>query len=520
MFLPLLTLLAENLSGTEIILHLVVNLVLFASLGILSVFLSSKTEKIIYSILFILTYLPFAIFTSYLLLARVLLRKNSIISLFETNPQESKEFMMHNFNPWIIVACVAYIFVCFLIIWMMRKNERLKVKDHRGVFFTTLVVALAILLIPILSHNVYFANFYSQFIRYKITLCSEEKGIAQRQSQVYQVSNLHTDAVPKTIVVVIGESLSRHHMSLYGYIRDTNPNLSKLGDSLFVYQDVVSPQVHTIPVMRSVLTFYERDYPKHITEKPSLFELFNRAGYETYFITNQTFGGELGTSYDALLEESQHVYNLSVEKLQDEIVLPTLQSIVDKPTNKNKLVLIHLVGNHMAYEFRYTPSFKVFDNEQDHKIDKTGFRNSQDIRTIDKYDNSVLYNDFVLAEIIKVLKQDKDSKMALVYFSDHGEEVFDYRKFSGHAYEKVSKYMCEVPFLVWLSPAFLQHRTDILLDTKRPYSTADFMFGISNIAGLEYLDYDSTRSVFSKDYTPSERFVGDYAYDEVKEFTP
>ena len=61
--------------------------------------------------------------------------------------------------------------------------------------------------------------------------------------------------------------------------------------SLLVYQDVISPQVHTIPVLRSILTLADRDNLDYITEKPSMFELFNRAGYETHFISNQPFGG-------------------------------------------------------------------------------------------------------------------------------------------------------------------------------------------------------------------------------------
>lgn len=518
MALPLLTSLAENLSWIEVALAIGINLVLFLSLAALSVFCSTRTEKVIYSVLFIFSYLPNAIFTSYLLFAGVLLQKNSIISLFETNPDESREFMTHYFDPLIAAGCVAYSLLCFLIIWKMKTSRRLKIKKHKAVFACALIVSALIVSVPQLSRAVYFVNFYKMFVYYKVGLGKEECAIAERQNITYAVESVR-DSIPKTIVVVVGESLTRNHMSLYGYRRDTNPKLSLLGDSLHVYQDVISPQVHTIPVIRSLLTLSDRDNPDYIVEKPSLFELFNRAGYETNFITNQPFGGNFRTSYDALLGLSQHKYNLSIEKLPDEIVLPTLRDIVSEKGDSDRIILIHLIGNHMAYELRYTPSFNVFNNKIDNKVAIEPYRDNQEIHTIDKYDNSVLYNDYVISAMIDILKEQYGRNSALIYFSDHGEELYDNRHFAGHAYEKVSSYMCEVPFVVWMSPGFQKHRPDLVIDTARPFSTSDFLFSVTDLAGIGFDDYASDRSLFSRNFTPRQRYIGDYTYQEILEKT-
>jgi len=519
MALPLLTPLAENLSFVQIVGFITINLILFLSAVILSVFCTPRTEKAIYSGIFVISYLPFAIYTSYLLFARVLLQNNSLISLFETNPEESKEFMVHYFDPLIAVGCVAYIFLCFLIIWKMKTNKRLKLKGNQPVFFISLSVLLVILVSPQLSKTVYFINFYKLFANYKVRLYKEEKLLSKRMEQNYEVRNAVQDTVPRTIVVVIGESLTRTHMSLYGYARETNPGLKKIGEGLQVYTDVISPQVHTIPVMRAVLTLADKDHPDYITSKPSMFELFNRAGYDTFFITNQPFGGNFSTSYDALLQLADNTSDLSGEKQTDEIVLSVLKDIVEEKSSKNKLILIHLIGNHMAYEFRYTLPYKNFENIKDNKIEFTPFRNLEAIHTIDKYDNSVLYNDFIISSIINILKNDKTGNTAMVYFSDHGEEVYDIRNFAGHAYEKVSSHMCEIPFLVWLSSGYLQDRPDIEIDTGRPYSTVDFLYSLSNLAGIDFADYDSKKSIFSGNFVPAERIVGDYPYQKVKDMT-
>lgn len=516
MFLPILTILAQNLSYRSVLVTILINTILFISIGILLLFCKTATQKIIFSGLFVISYLPNAIYTSYLLFAHVLLQKNSVISLFETNPEESKEFLVHYFNPWIIVGCVVYILLCFLIIWKMRAGKPLKIKEHKIAFFSALISLVLIITLPVLSKSVHFVHFYKLFVDYKIRLNKEENIISERQTLAYEVNNTHEDTIPKTIVVVIGESLTRQHMSLYGYPRNTNPKLSALGDSLLVYKDVVSPQVHTIPVLRSVLTLTDKHNSDNITDKPSMFELFNRAGYDTYFISNQPFGGNFKTSYDVLLNLAKNHSSLAPEKQSDEIIFPTFKNILTKDSGKNKLILIHLIGNHMAYEFRYTPSFNIFNNEKDHVVKETKFRDKKAIHTIDKYDNSILYNDFIISRLIEFLSQYTNQNTALVYFSDHGEEVYTTREFAGHAYEKVSASMCEIPFLVWMSPYFKKQREDLILDTNRSYSTSDFLFSLSDLAGLQYWDYDDKRSIFSMHFEPRERYLGYLTYEEVK----
>ena len=516
LLLPVLSPIAENLRTTEVLSLLGVNLILFTAIFILLIFVAPKWEKLIYSLLFVVAYLPGSIYISYLLFAHVLLQGNSVISLFETNPAESKEFLAHYFNPWIIVAFVVYIFICFLVICKMKNVKPLDVKKYKSLFVSSLLTVVFISVIPPLNKSVYFINFYRLFINYKIRLNKEECAIAERQSLDYPVTSIDSTP-PRTIVLVIGESLTRTHMSLYGYPRKTSPKLESLGDSLLVYKDVLSPQVHTIPVLRSILTMADKNKPQYITEKPSLIELFNRAGYKTYFISTQPFGGSYKTSYDALLNLAQYKCDLSIENQPDEIILPKFKELLKDTTSKeNKLIIVHLIGNHMAYEFRYTPSFNVFNNSKDHLIKETPFRDQKAIHTIDKYDNSVLYNDNLIYQMIRALQNQKDNESALLYFSDHGEEVYDIRDFSGHAYEKISTYMCEIPFIVWLSPNYRKTRTDLDFIPNRPYSTGDVIFSISDLANIKYKDYDDSKSIFSKKYILQERFIGDMTYDEVK----
>ena len=506
---------AQNISTGEAFAIIVINTLLFLSILALTLFMSSKTEKIICSVILVISILPGTIFLGYLLFAHVLLERNSITSLFETNPEESKEFLVYYLNTWIVLGVSFYALLPAVMVGLMRSFKKLSIHAHKKLFFVSLTVVLAIVFIPKLSQSVYFINFYNTFISYKIRIKKEHIGITNRQKMPYEVRSTVSDSIPQTLVVVIGESLTRSHMQIYGYGRPTTPLLSAKGDSISVYKDVVSPQVHTIPVIRSVFSLADNCNTSYFIEKPSLFELFNRAGYDTYFISNQAFGGRMGTSYDVLLNLAQYKYDLSSENKHDEVVLDNLTKALETKYNKNRLIVIHLIGNHMAYKFRYPPQFAKFDNKKDHFIEQKEYIDNMVEDAIDQYDNSVLYNDYVVNKIMNLLIEKGGNKTAMIYFSDHAEELFDYRKFAGHAYEKLSPYMCEVPFILWTSNDFMHQRTDLEINTSRSYSTGDFLYSISNLAGIEYQDYDSSRSLFSTEFTPRERFIGEVSYKDL-----
>lgn len=55
----------------------------------------------------------------------------------------------------------------------------------------------------------------------------------------------------------------------------------------------------------------------------------------------------------------------------------------------NGFIIIHLMGNHLSYDDRYPEAFNKF---------------SRGDKTIDTYDNSILYNDFVLRSIYEKVK--------------------------------------------------------------------------------------------------------------------
>lgn len=516
---PLLTPLANNISFEECLFSIVFSLLFFTLLFITLQFFAVKTVKLYCTVLLIFTLVPSAIFIGYLLFAQAFLLTDSITSIFETNPEESKEFIADYMNPFITAGIFIYAGIPIYMICKLKGKNIFSIRRNKIAFTICLILLATFFVVRPVAKSIFFINFYKTYIEYKERQSSEYKEISQRLKSPFNVTTLQPDTTPQTIVVIIGESLTRHHMSLYGYGRQTNPLLSKPDSSLFIYKDVTSPQVHTIPVIRTVMTFMDRKHKEYFYKQPSLFELFNRANYDTYFITNQPFGGRYATSYDILLSQAKYIFNPSLQKKPDEVVFPYLQQALDNKTQKNKLIVIHLMGNHMVYKFRYPSKYNVFKNGTDHFIQHhEKFITPETIKIIDDYDNSVLYNDYVVSSIIQKVKK-AQSPSAVVYFSDHGEEVYEVRDFAGHAYEKVSDYMCDIPFIAWHSPTFGNYRTDLKYDTTRPFSTANLLFSITDLAGLRYENFDAKKSLFNMKFNPSERYIGEYTYQEVKEMT-
>ena len=269
LLVPSMSLIAQNIPAKTLISGFLVSFGLLSVVFILSSFMTTKGIRIFYSILLAITIIPSTILLSYLLIANVLLSGGTITSLFETNTDEAKEFITY-VNPWIVMGVALYVLLPIVMICKMKQVVFHRVGKHKNAFFACVLLLLLFLAIEPVAQRIYFVDFYRVFADYKRQRLREEKEIAERQTLPFDVSMLPEKA-PQTLVVVIGESHTRHHMSLYGYGRDTNPLLSAQKSRLNVYRDVVSPQVHTIPVLRAALTFADHEHPEKLTEQPSLF---------------------------------------------------------------------------------------------------------------------------------------------------------------------------------------------------------------------------------------------------------
>lgn len=295
------------------------------------------------------------------------------------------------------------------------------------------------------------------------------------------------------IVVIIGESFSKYHSSLYSYPKVTNPKLGELAQSnLYVYNDVVTLFNYTVGVLKTIYGI--SGYGSNKTPPPPFPSILRGGGYKTHLLDQR----------DYLTQKRYQIIWKNMFDSKNETRFPDdmdLINTMDVSKAEPTLYVINLVGQHLAYANRYPESFARFQRN-----DYPEVSNSQHAEIIAHYDNATLYNDFVIYNVIQKLL---DKEAVVLYFSDHGEEIYDYRNLKGHGTGLLEKgehikYQIEIPFMIWVSDLYKENHPDTVEKIKnavdRPYNTGDLVHLIMDISGVKAEGYDPTKSVINDQF--------------------
>ena len=513
LFNPIFYFWADNINLKDKSIAWLTCLIVGLALCSIDLFLKKRGEKIYSGILFTLSLAPNIIVWSYLYLSDLYMKRDMFWVIFGTNMSESVEYFDQFINWQVILVSSLYVLTGIFLWIKVCSKHSLSIRKHWFVFSFSISIVFLGIILQYLVQAIPTFDFYKSSFLFVNENRNFQKEKELRKNLVMDVQCALPDSIPHVFVVVLGESTSTFHMSLYDYFRKTNPLLEAKKDELNIYTDVVTPDTHTIGVMKKVLTFADYDHPEYYTQKASIVELFNAAGFETYWISNQEFLSKFGGSYGAIAKEAKHVYDLSILKKHDEITLPYLGEVLNDSVTANKIIFIHLMGSHHSYNCRYPSKFEHFNYVERGDLTEKEFLNNSMRKTIDEYDNSVLYGDFIVSSIIDQVKG-KNASSFVLYFSDHGEEVYEFRNARGHFMSNVYPYQSLIPFILWRSESYKAEMPELVIDTSRPYSIGDVIYSLSTLSGLEYDENDQERSIFSPEYKiPEKRMIGEEDYD-------
>ncbi|MCD8072986.1 MAG: lipid A phosphoethanolamine transferase [Alistipes sp.] len=306
-------------------------------------------------------------------------------------------------------------------------------------------------------------------------------------------------------VLVIGEASRAHSWSLYGYGRQTTPRLDTTS-GLIPMADVFTQSNTThksVPIILSAAAAHNYDRIYHVKGLPAL---FSEAGFSTAFITNQPPNRSLT---DHLTAQSDTVIfatprHRKAPQQYDGEVLAHLRNLIDD-TESDLLVVIHTYGSHAQHYKRYPREFAKFTPDQATKI-------SPDNREslLNAYDNSIYYTDYVLSEIVGILRR-ADAVSAMLYISDHGEDVMDdSRNRFLHASPSTTYYQLHVPAFIWLSEGYSRQNPviaeNIRGNSSKAASTGEVFHTMAALASLHSKKYtDPSFSWTSDSFLPSDR---------------
>lgn len=260
----------------------------------------------------------------------------------------------------------------------------------------------------------------------------------------------------RLLILVMGETTRAQNWGLNGYPRQTTPELAAMGDQVVNFPQVSScgtATVVSLPCLFSNMPrqHYQANLAKH---QEGLLDVLQRSGVAVSWRDND--GGCKGVC-DRIrhLDVRDWAPNLKCNSdgCLDESLLINLHDMITNMPDDAVLVL-HTMGSHgPAYYQRYPEAFRRFtptcDTNQIQQCTREQLRNT--------YDNTVLYTDHILAEIIKLLQNKSGLASAMWYFSDHGESLGENGMYL-HAtpYAIAPEEQTRVPMLFWANHDFAE----------------------------------------------------------------
>lgn len=449
-----------------------------------------------------------------------------IFIMFESNISEAGEYLTQYFAWWIVLAFIAHTAVA-IFLWTRVRPVYLPRAQALVAATAILVAIIGYPLVKQIARSDTLEDAIDRFEsriepavpwqmivgyhRYTQQL-DNMQDMLDSASQIPPLTNFkdNTADQPSTLVLVIGESTNRQRMSLYGYPRNTTPELDKLRDQLAVFDNVITPRPYTIEALQQVLTFADEENPDLYLKTPSVVSMMKQAGYKTYWITNQQTMTKRNTMLTTFSEQAdEQVYlnnnrNQNARQYDGDVLAPFAKALADPA--ERKFIVVHLLGTHMSYQYRYPPTFEKFTDRQGVPA---GISDHQ-LPIYNSYDNAVLYNDFVVSSLIKDYAK-TDPNGFLLYLSDHGEDVFDS---AGHATlgrneGKPTAPMYTIPFMAYASPKWREsHDWKFASDLQRPYSSSQLIHTWADLAGLSFNELDRSKSLVSDSFIPRPLLIG------------
>lgn len=299
------------------------------------------------------------------------------------------------------------------------------------------------------------------------------------------------------VVLVIGESARAENFSLYGHDQDTNAFTAKT--SLVALPAGLSCATNTISSTACILTHEGREASSHTSFEP-LPSYMTRSGIETFYRTNNSGPPPVKTTHFERAKDIAAACDGAdcPDGALDESLNWHLGKALAASTSDRIFVTLHQKGSHgPAYVDRYPADFGAFapvcDSVQVSKCTEQSLINA--------YDNSILYTDFLLADLITQLDAIPNANVAMLYVSDHGQSLGEGGYYLHGAPVSIApKEQLDVPFLVWMSDGFMQTRglryADIMPETTYAH---DFPFhSVMGAFGMRSEIYKPEFDIFSR----------------------
>lgn len=429
-----------------------------------------------------------------------------IQNVMETDLAETSDLL----NPSYLSRLFFLAIVPIGLIFYFKKIKKSFLKK----FFTKTAVAIGALAISVaiifLSSD-QFASFFREHksVRYFINPVYPMYSLGQYITKTYIdtdqnvfkesgiTSKIESDDEGRELtILVVGETARADHFSLNGYERETNPLLAQ-EPTLITFSDVMSCGTSTaisVPCLFSLQHKDEFDVSQAKYHE-NVIDLLHKAGVSVLWRDNNSDSKGVADRVEFQDYKTSTLNTKCDDECRDIGMLEGLQEYIDQQTG-DVLIVLHMMGSHgPAYFERYPREFAKFQPEC--KTLELSECSLEEIRNA--YDNTILYTDYFLSNIIKLLKNNVDKyEPVMFYISDHGESLGENGLYlHGLPYLIAPDTQKKVAMLVWGA-----NESD--LDLERTRATSGKSYTHDSIAStlLELFEIETDQPVKNVDEAP------------------
>lgn len=437
----------------------------------------------------------------------VVIDDTMIHNVLETDSSEagglfSGRLVVHLLLTGILPALV----VC---IWRVRYRGFWR---ETGVRALTVVVAVAVLGVSVYAHYKDFSLVLRQNreLRYLVNPTYPLYAAIETFTQTAQAANQpiaplgrdahqqqRADGKRRVVVMVVGETARAANFSLNGYDRETNPKLAQR--DIVNFPHFTSCGTSTSVSVPCIFSRMNRDdydeYEARHTE--GLLDVLSHAGVNVLWRENQS--GCKGTCARVPTDHLTHAEDPKLcndDECFDEILLRGLQDKIDATTG-DLFIVLHQMGSHgPEYYKRYPTRFKQFTPVCASNMPQDCDRQS----IINAYDNTILYTDHVLDQLIGLLQRDarqNNDATAMLYLSDHGESLGeDGLYLHGFPYALAPDYQTHIPAVAWFSRNQAIERGCLKQLADKPFSQDNVFDSILGLFAVQTSVYRPSEDIF------------------------
>lgn len=490
-YLSYISLLNQNTLYLNNIYDIYVGLYLFAILFCINMFLKQylgrRMSAVIMLILQFCSFFIIVLQWVYFALYHSSITTSGALLIFQTGPAETLEYF-HSLGLMKITFIV--LLLAAIIIGLYTANYRQNTLPKTAVYQKMLPLLSLLIIFP--SVGALGEEIFPEAFPIRTFLDTHDY---MKRSDLYaenhdskfanlQAVQLNPADYPNTVIVVIGESETRTLMNAYNpdHVANT-PWLTsmKSNPDFTLFTNAYACVWYTVPVLEHALTeanFYNN---KEFNQSISIIDMAKKAGYKTYWFSNQGSVGVADTPITLVAKTadvSEWVDRDLKESTLDGVLLQFLKKV--NPKEKNFIVL-HIMGSHIEYRNRYPAEFQKFN---DGKLNQEA-----------DFDNTVLYTDWFLSQVYNYARENLNLD-AMIYFSDHGSDPEVARQPDSASFK-----VLRIPMFCYLSEAY-QRRNPMIYKTikahKDKYFTNDLEYEfICGILNMQSPNYDPSYSLAS-----------------------